>query len=113
MQSVLPFPQSFVGVFQNLIELKYAVGASAWYWWHAPFDSLFMTAHAFVFAGVSPNEIACSACTFGVDTHLIHLTAQFGCFTWEEIIHVSAHPVAPSLGMRSLTGAFAACNVFV
>src|SRR5919197_3414435 len=72
-----------------------------------------MILHAFLFAGVSPNEIACCACTFGVETHWIHLTAQFGCFALDEIIHVSAQPVAPSFGIRSFTGAFAACSVFV
>src|SRR5919197_439993 len=72
-----------------------------------------MILHAFLFAGVSPNEIACWACTFGVETHLIHMTAQFGCFALDEIIHVSAQPVAPSFGIRSFTGACAACSVFV
>src|SRR5919201_2311400 len=57
--------------------------------------------------------MACWACTFGVETHLIHMTAQLGCFACDEIIHVSAHPVAPSCGIRSLTGAFAAWRVFV
>src|SRR5919109_3626826 len=57
--------------------------------------------------------MACCACTFGVDTHLIHITAQFGCFALAEIIHVSAQPVAPSFGTRSFTGAFAPCSVFV
>src|SRR3954454_7844221 len=113
MQLLLPFPQSFTGVFQNLIELKYFAEALAWYWAHEPFASLFITGHAFRFAGVSPNEIACWACTFGVDTHRIHFTAQFGCFALEEIIHVSAQPVAPSFGIRSLTGAFAAWRVIV
>src|SRR5437764_14844342 len=113
MQSLLPFPQAFTGVFQNLIELKYFTDAFAWYWVHEPFTSLFMTGHAFELAGVSPNDSACCACTFGVDTHWIHFTAQFGCFAFVEIIHVSAQPVAPSFGIRSLTGAFAACSVFV
>ena len=31
-----------------------------------------MYEHAFRFAGVSPNEIACCACTLGVETHFIH-----------------------------------------
>src|ERR671936_2273536 len=108
MQSLFPLPQSFVGVFQNLIDLKLAAGAAAWYCRQEPFDSLSMIAHAFVFAGVSPNEIACCARTFGVETHLIHITAQLGCFAFDEIIHVSAQPVAPSFGIRSLTGALAA-----
>src|SRR5438105_3055272 len=72
-----------------------------------------MTAHAFVFAGVSPNEIACSACTFGVETHWIHFTMQFGCLACTETIHVSAQPVAPSLGISSFTGTLSACRVFV
>src|SRR6266567_7298783 len=113
MQSDLPLPQSATGVFQNLIELKYAAGALAWYCAHDPFDSLFMIEQAFAFAGVSPNESACCACTFGVETHWIHFTAQLGCFAFDEIIHVSAQPVAPSFGIRSLTGAFAAWRVMV
>src|SRR5712691_7412502 len=112
MQLLWPLPQFFTGVFQNLIELKYAADAFAWYCVQAPFESLFMIGQAFVFAGVSPNEIACSACTLGVEIHLIHMTAQFGCFALEEIIHVSAQPVAPSLGIRSFTGAFAACSSY-
>src|SRR2546423_1101672 len=113
MQLLLPLPQSFAGVFQNLIELKYAADALAWYCAHEPLDSLFMIAQAFVFAGVSPNEIACWACTFGVETHLIHETAQFGCFAFDEIIQVSAQPVAPSFGIRSFTGALSCWSVFV
>src|SRR5580765_1334117 len=37
-----------------------------------------------------------------------HLYAQFGCFALAESIHVSSQPVAPSFGMTSLTGTFAA-----
>ena len=32
-----------------------------------------MIGHACVLAGVSPKQIACCACTFGVVTHCIHL----------------------------------------
>src|SRR6266511_66353 len=113
MQLLWPLPHALTGVFQNLIELKYAAAALAWYCAHEPLESLSMIAHAFVFAGVSPNEIACCACTFGVDTHLIHITAQFGCFAFAEIIHVSAQPVAPSFGIKSLTGAFSPWSVLV
>src|SRR5205809_2836615 len=113
MQFVLPLPQFATGVFQNLIELKYAAGAFRCHLVQLPFSSLFMNGHAFLFAGVSPNESACCACTFGVDTHLIHMTAQFGCLALVEIIHVSAQPVAPSFGIRSATGALAAWSVFV
>src|SRR3954449_3830740 len=113
MQSLLPLPQSFTGVFQNRIELKYAAGALRWYCVHDPFCILFMRGHAFAFAGVSSNDNACCACTFGVETHRIHFTAQFGCLALDEIIHVSAQPVAPSFGIRSLTGALAPWSVIV
>src|SRR2546423_15026182 len=113
MQFVLPLPQFAVGVFQNLIELKYAAGAFRCHFVQLPASSLFMNEQAFLLAGVSPNESACCACTFGVETHLIHRTAQFGCFAFDEIIQVSAQPVAPSFGIRSLTGAFDACSVLV
>src|SRR4051812_20171493 len=108
-----PLPQARTRGFQNRIDPEYPAGASAWYWWHEPFESLFITAQALVLAGVSPKEIACCACTFGVETQRIHLTAQFGCFACAEIIHVSAQPVAPSRGIRSLTGALPAWSVFV
>src|ERR671932_2806626 len=57
--------------------------------------------------------IACCACTFGVDTHFIHRYAQFGCFDFEDSIHVSAQPVAPSFGIVSFTGTLSAISVFV
>src|SRR5512135_745975 len=38
---------------------------------------------------------------------------QFGCFACADIIHVSAQPVAPSFGIMSFTGTFAAISVFV
>src|SRR5690349_4612865 len=72
-----------------------------------------MIGQALVLAGVSPKEIACSACTRGVETHAIHLYAQVGCWACAESIQVSAQPVAPSAGIRSLTGAFAPCSVIV
>src|SRR5919199_5647394 len=101
MQSFLPFPQSAIGVFQNLMLLKYDAGAFAWYCAQPPFWILSMYGHAFGFAGVSPNDSACSAWTFGVETHLMKRYAQFGCLAFEAIIHVSAQPVAPSFGIRS------------
>src|SRR5689334_2172160 len=72
-----------------------------------------MSAQALVLAGVSPNEIACCACTFGVETHFIHRYAQLGCLACADSIHVSAHPVAPSDGISSRTGTFAPCSVIV
>src|SRR6266550_120347 len=113
MQSFLPLPQSAIGVFQNRIELKYAADAPQWYCAAEPGDSLFITAHAFVLAGVSPKKIACCACTFGVETYFIQRYAQFGCFAFADSIHVSAQPVAPSFGIRSFTGTLSATRVFV
>src|SRR5581483_10536066 len=57
--------------------------------------------------------MACSACTFGVETHAIHLYMQFGCLACDDIIHVSAQPVAPSFGIVSFTGTLSALSVFV
>src|SRR5690348_14110365 len=57
--------------------------------------------------------MACSACTFGVETQAIHLYMQFGCLACADIIHVSAQPVAPSRGIVSATGALSAISVFV
>src|SRR5438445_199198 len=33
---------------------------------------------------------------------------QFGCWAWVDIIHVSAQPVTPSLGITEATGTFSA-----
>src|SRR3954447_10228873 len=57
--------------------------------------------------------MACWACTFGVDTQAIQRYAQFGCFACDDSIQVSAQPVAPSFGIRSLTGTLSACSVLV
>src|SRR4051812_15950149 len=57
--------------------------------------------------------MACCACTFGVETQASHLYAHARFFVCDETIHVSSHPVAPSLGTRSFTGALAAIIVFV
>src|SRR3954447_1800124 len=113
MQSLCPLSQSATGVFQKWICLKYCSGALAWYCAQDPFDSLFMIGHAFELTGVSPKKIACSACTFGVEIHASHCVAQSRFFVFAETIHVSSQPVAPSFGMRSFTGAFAARSVFV
>ncbi len=73
-----------------------------------------MYGHAFGLTGVSPKTIACCACTCGVDTYFIHMYAQFGCGARLAIIHVSAQPVTPCLGMISVTGSLAAwsCRVW-
>src|SRR3954471_11156135 len=57
--------------------------------------------------------MACWACGFGSEMYFIHRYAQFGCFACDESIHVSAQPVAPSCGIVSLTGTFAAASVLV
>src|SRR5205823_6289182 len=64
-----------------------------------------ISAHAFELTGVSPKERACCACTLGVLTHLVHRYAQLGCVALVASIQVSAHPVAPSVGMVSSTDA--------
>ena len=62
-----------------------------------------MTAHAFGFAGASPNHSATCACTFGEVIQFIHLYMQFGCLAFDEIIQVSDHPVEPSDGTSVVT----------
>src|SRR5436190_5333641 len=57
--------------------------------------------------------MACCACGFGSEMYFIHMYAQFGCFAFDDSIHVSAQPVAPSCGIVSFTGTFAAASVFV
>src|SRR6266550_7858482 len=49
--------------------------------------------------------MACSACTVAVLTHFAHMYAQLGCGAFVASIQVSAHPVAPSVGIVSFTGA--------
>src|SRR5437868_15304525 len=72
-----------------------------------------MNGQAFGLTGVSPKTIACLASTFGVVTYFIHRYAQCGCGAFLASIHVSAQPVAPSLGMISLTGALSAWSANV
>src|SRR3954462_1471247 len=57
--------------------------------------------------------MACWACGFGSEMYFIHRYEQFGCFACDDSIHVSAQPVAPSDGIVSFTGTFAAASVFV
>src|SRR5579863_7686372 len=72
-----------------------------------------MMGQASEFAGVSPKLMACSACTVGVETHFIHMYAQFGSGAWVASIQVSAHPDAPSCGISSATAAWLPFNVLV
>jgi len=62
-----------------------------------------VSAHDFALDGASPNHSATWALTFGEMIQSIHLYMQFGCLALDEIIHVSDHPVAPSLGRVVLT----------
>ena len=55
MQSCLPLPQSFTGVFQNLIESKYDAGAFGVVLRAGALLHLVHDGQAFVFAGVSPK----------------------------------------------------------
>src|SRR5450759_1864479 len=113
MQTVVPSAHCAIGVFQNLIESKYAAPLSAWYCAHEPAWSASIAAHALVLTGVSPKKRACSACTCGVLTYAVHRYAQLGCGALVASIHVSPQPVAPSLGMVSATGAPAALSWMV
>ena len=67
-----------------------------------------MYGQASLFTGVSPQVTAWRACTFGLEMYAYQAYAQFGCFAFEESIQVSSQPVAPSFGMTSSTGTFAA-----
>src|SRR6476661_11126189 len=57
--------------------------------------------------------MACWAWGFGSEMYFIHMYAQLGCLALADSIHVSAQPVAPSDGIASLTGTFAAARVLV
>src|SRR6266446_10128668 len=92
-------PQVGTGVFQNLMLFEYEAGALRWYCAQDPAWILFMYLQAKGLTGVSPKTSACWACTAGVDAYFIHRRAQFGCGAFLASIHVSAQPVAPSLGM--------------
>src|ERR671936_3153777 len=69
-----------------------------------------MIAHALLLSGVSPYVTACWAWTFAVLMYRIHMYAQLGCGAFVASNQLSAHPVAPSLGMTDATGALATCN---
>src|SRR4051795_10003720 len=71
-----------------------------------------VSAHAFWLDGASPNHSATSALAFGEMMWFIHMYMQFGCLALEEIIQVSDHPVAPSLGRIVLTGPLSAPSRF-
>src|SRR5882672_2004761 len=101
MQFLLPSLQVAIGVFQNLMVSKYDPTASAWYCAHEPAWSFSIWAQAFLLTGVSPKKRACWAWTSGVLTHFVHRYAQLGCGALVASIHVSPHPVAPSVGIVS------------
>ena len=63
-------------------------------------------------AGASPKYSAICAFTFGETTQSSHMYVQFGCFAFEEIIHVSDQPVEPSFGKTVLTGTPSASSRF-
>ena len=97
------------GVVQNETCSKYA-SSSAWkvlQWFLSA-----VSAHAFGFAGASPNHSATWAWTFGELIQFIHLYMQFGCLALDEIIQVSDQPVAPSLGSVVLTLTLSASSRF-
>src|SRR4051794_23161155 len=71
-----------------------------------------VSAHDFLLEGASPNHSATAALAFGEMMWFIHMYMQFGCLALEEIIQVSDHPVAPSLGRIVLTGTLSAPSRF-
>src|SRR3954469_14233712 len=71
-----------------------------------------VSAHAFLLDGASPNHSATAALAFGEMMWSIHLYMQFGFLAFEEIIHVSDQPVAPSFGRVVLIGTLSASSRF-
>src|SRR2546428_453993 len=86
MQFFLPFPQSAMGVFQNLIVLKYDSGAFAWYFAQDPLLSVFvwyghdapMTASPFLNSEISSDASAQYFFTSG-RCFLSNATAALNC----------------------------------
>src|ERR1044071_1557867 len=71
-----------------------------------------VSAHAFWLDGASPNHSATAALAFGEMMWSIHMYMQFGFLAFEEIIHVSDQPVAPSFGRIVLIGTLSASSRF-
>src|SRR5215204_6727731 len=73
-------------------------------------SSTAVSAHDFWFDGASPNHSATAALAFGEMMWFIHMYMQLGFFAFEEIIHVSDQPVAPSFGSVVLIGTLSASS---
>src|SRR4051812_1005422 len=71
-----------------------------------------VSAQDFLLEGASPKYSATSALAFGEMMWFIHMYAQFGCLAFDETIHVSDHPVEPSLGRIVLTGTLSPSSRF-
>src|SRR5215210_5536379 len=69
-----------------------------------------VSAHDFLFEGASPNHSATAALAFGEMMWSIHMYMQFGLAAFDEIIHVSDQPVAPSFGSVVLIGTSSASS---
>jgi hypothetical protein len=67
-----------------------------------------VNAHAFGFAGDSPNHSATCACTSGEVIQSNHMYMQLGFLAFDAIIHVSDHAVEPSFGSTASTVALSA-----
>src|SRR5262249_29448629 len=104
--SVRPSRHCAIGVVQAQICWKNA-SSSAWYVAQKFLSEV--RAQALLLAGASPNHSATAAFASGDTMWSIHMYAQFGCLALAAIIHVSAQPVAPSLGRIAFTGAFSPC----
>src|SRR3954471_21751591 len=108
MQFFEPLPQSAVGVFQNATRMKLSEPLV----WHPVSPSSAFPVHAAIITGTEPNQAARSPCSLSSSECSSHLYAQFGCGASMCIIVVSAHPVAPSVGMTLATCAPEALSVF-
>src|SRR5437867_13264142 len=109
MQSSFPFPQSACGVFHRYSDFRKLTSPQLPYRTVSTRSASLPSAwrvrsQAFTLLAAAPYQIATSLWTSGRNVHCIHFSMQLGCLAWEDIIHVSAHPVTPSLGTTSPTG---------
>jgi hypothetical protein len=56
--------------------------------------------------GVAPKATAVNVWTSSRSVYSIHFNMQMGCCAFDDTIHVSAHPVTPSVGVTEATGTF-------
>src|SRR5260370_33216718 len=98
MQFSVPSSHVVIGVFQNLMLLKYDSGALAWKLAQEPGLRDSISAQAPLLTGVSPKLMACAACTLAVLTDPAHLLAPLGRGALLPAIPLHAPAVASSPG---------------